>query len=265
MKALKQKYALVTGASSGIGREYALQLAARGYGIVLVSNREEENRAVAELIAVRFGVPTHSLCLDLATVDAAAQLHAHTEALGIEVEVLVCNAGILLFGALTATSSESLATITALHCTTPMLLCRLYAADMQRRGKGYILLTSSATAWMPLPTVAAYASTKSFLHTLACALHFELRKYGISVTGVYPGAVDTPLYRLEAGWRRRLVRWGVMSTPQSVARRGLRALFRGRKSVTPGLFTKIGVGICRLAPAWLIRLLIRIPAASQHF
>lgn len=85
---------------------------------------------------------------------------------------------------------------------------------------------SSATAWMPYPTIAAYAATKSFLRTFARSLNFEFRKYGVRVTGVFPGAVDTPLYDLDAACRRRLLRWGVMSAPQEVAQHGLRALFR---------------------------------------
>lgn len=88
---------------------------------------------------------------------------------------------------------------------------------MRRRGEGYILVMSSATAWMPYPTIAAYAATKSFLRTFARSLNFEFRKYGVRVTGVFPGAVDTPLYDLDAACRRRLLRWGVMSAPQEVA------------------------------------------------
>lgn len=152
-----------------------------------------------------------------------------------------------------------------LHCTTPALLCRLYGEEMRRRGEGYILVMSSATAWMPYPTIAAYAATKSFLRTFARSLNFEFRKYGVRVTGVFPGAVDTPLYDLDAACRRRLLRWGVMSAPQGVAQHGLRALFRGRSSCIPGVFTKICVCVCRLVPAWLMRCVLRIPAVARLF
>ena len=155
--------------------------------------------------------------------------------------------------------------IDTLHCTTPALLCRLYGEEMRRRGEGYILVMSSATAWMPYPTIAAYAATKSFLRTFARSLNFEFRKYGVRVTGVFPGAVDTPLYDLDAACRRRLLRWGVMSAPQGVAQHGLRALFRGRSSCIPGVFTKICVCVCRLVPAWLMRCVLRIPAVARLF
>ena len=183
----QRKYALVTGASSGIGREYAAQLAAKGYDLVMAGNRNEENRAAAREIAARYGVRTLPLCMDLSEPDAAVKLHAETSARGIEIGVLVCNAGVLLFGPLAAAPPERIGRIVTLHCTTPALLCRLYGEEMRRRGEGYILVMSSATAWMPYPTIAAYAATKSFLRTFARSLNFEFRKYGVRVTGVFPG------------------------------------------------------------------------------
>ncbi len=261
----QRKYALVTGASSGIGREYAAQLAAKGYDLVMAGNRDEENRAAAREIAARYGVRTLPLCMDLSEPDAAVKLHAETSARGIEIGVLVCNAGVLLFGPLAAAPPERIGRIVTLHCTTPALLCRLYGEEMRRRGEGYILVMSSATAWMPYPTIAAYAATKSFLRTFARSLNFEFRKYGVRVTGVFPGPVDTPLYDLDAACRRRLLRWGVMSAPQEVAQHGLRALFRGRSSCIPGVFTKICVCVCRLVPAWLMRCVLRIPAVARLF
>ena len=102
----QRKYALVTGASSGIGREYAAQLAAKGYDLVMAGNRNEENRAAAREIAARYGVRTLPLCMDLSEPDAAVKLHAETSARGIEIGVLVCNAGVLLFGPLAAAPPE---------------------------------------------------------------------------------------------------------------------------------------------------------------
>lgn len=265
MYSSQQKYALVTGASSGIGRAYAERLAARGYGVVTVSDRDEENRAVAQEIAARYGVPVVPLCADLAEPGAAERLHARTADRGLTIETLICNAGILLLGPLAATPPERIARIVTLHCTTCAQLCRLYGGEMRQRGGGYILLMSSATAWMPYPTIAAYAATKSFLRTFAQALRLEMRKYGVRVTGVFPGAVDTPFYDLSDRWRRRLVRWGAMSTPQEVARKGLRALYRGRARCIPGACTKLTVLVCRLAPAWLLRCVLRLPAVRRLF
>lgn len=255
--------ALVTGASSGIGREYALQLAAAGYDVILVSNREEENRQVADEIAWRCGVAAWPLYADLAEEGAAERIHAATEARGWQVGVLVCNAGMLRFGLFTDENPATIAALVTLHCTTPAQLCRLYGAGMRRRGHGRILVMSSSTAWMPYPTIAAYAATKSFLRSFARALHDELHDAGVCVTAVFPGAVDTPFYRLDAAWRRRLVRWGVMSTPREVAKKGLRALFRGRSRCIPGLFTKTCVFLCRLLPPAVIRAILRLKAVQR--
>lgn len=194
---------MVTGASSGIGREYALQLAAAGYDVILVSNREEENRQVADEIARRCGVAAWPLYADLAEEGAAERIHAATEARGWQVGVLVCNAGMLRFGLFTDENPATIAALVTLHCTTPAQLCRLY------------------------------------------------------------GAVDTPFYRLDAAWRRRLVRWGVMSTPREVAKKGLRALFRGRSRCIPGLFTKTCVFLCRLLPPAVIRAILRLKAVQR--
>lgn len=258
-----REYALVTGASSGIGYAFAAQLAARGYGVVLVSNRDEENRSAAERIAREYGVATLPLCMDLAQPDAAERLYAETSRRGLEIAVLVSNAGILLFGLLADTPPERLHTIVALHCTTPALLCRLYGDAMRRRGGGRILVVSSSTAWMPWPTIAAYAATKAFLHSFARSLDIELRDEGVTVTTLFPGAVDTPLYTLSERRRRWLVRCGVMLSPEAVARKGLRALFRGRRRCIPGLFTKLCLFFCRLIPAPWLRPLLRIPAVRR--
>ena len=100
---------------------------------------------------------------------------------------------------------------------------------------------------------------------LSCAraLRDELYDAGVRVTAVFPGAVDTPFYRLDAAWRRRRVRWGVMSTPREVAKKGLRALFRGRSRCIPGLFTKTCVFLCRLLPPAVIRAILRLKAVQR--
>lgn len=257
------KYALVTGAASGMGRAFVRQLAAAGYGVVAVDLNDEANRRAARETAACCGVPVRPLCLDLAAGDAACRLFDEVSAAGIAIEVLVCNAGVLLWGPLAECRPEQLQRIVALHCTTTTLLARLFGAPMRQRGHGAILVVSSSTAWMPYPTIAAYAATKSYLAAFAQALHDELAPYGVHVTALLPGAVDTPFYRLGERRRRRLRRWGVLSSPDEVARKGLRALRRGRRRCIPGLFTKLCVALCRLLPARIMGLVVRIPAVRR--
>ena len=117
-------YALITGASSGIGRCYATLLAERGYNIIAVSNQDAELKATAKDIVERHGVAVETICIDLTERDAARTIFEHTEREGWQVDILVCNAGMLLFSTLVRTSPEALGRIVDLHCTTTTLLCR---------------------------------------------------------------------------------------------------------------------------------------------
>lgn len=260
---MRNDYALITGASSGIGLEYARQLARVGYNIILVSNRDEENRLAAERIASEYGVRAEALYADLTAQGAARELYERVMAMGVEVSVLINNAGMLLFSTLRRTEPEAMERIIALHCTTPTLLCRLFAEDMARRGGGHILLMSSITAWTPFPTISHYAATKAYLRSFAQSLWYELRERGVSVTAVFPSAVDTPFYNLEDGQRRTLRRWGVMLSSEEVARKALRAMFAGKRRCLPGLLTKIEAAICYLLPAWALLPILKIPAVKR--
>lgn len=251
-------YALITGASSGIGRCYATLLAERGYAIIAVSNQAAELESVAVEIRERHGVEVHTMCINLAERDAARTIFEHTERQGWQVEILVCNAGMLLFSTLVNTDPERLATIIDLHCTTTTLLCRYYGEAMKERRKGRILIMSSSTAWLPYPTISHYSATKSYLKSFASALWYELHRYGVSVTAVFPGAVDTPFYKLSDKMRRRFVAMGIMMRPETIARRAIKAMMRGRRRLTPGLFTKLVVAICAILPARLLDLFLRI-------
>ena len=256
-------YALITGSTSGIGAEYAHQLASRGYGIVVVSNRREENLQMADHLRSRYGVETLPLYADLTRAEAAREIYDYVHQMGIEVEILVCNAGMLLFSTLCHTEPQALERIVALHCTTPTLLCRLFAERMVQRGRGRILVMSSITAWTPYPTISHYAATKAYLHSFAQSLWYEMRDKGVSVTTVYPSAVDTPFYNLENRMRRLLLRCGVMLSAESVARKALRAMFRGRRRCLPGFLTKVESAICWLLPAWALLPVMKIPMVRR--
>ena len=144
-----------------------------------------------------------------------------------------------------------------------MKLCRLFGADMAHRGSGKILIMCSMTAWTPYPTMSLYGSTKVLLKNFAQSLWYELRECGVSVTTIFPGAVDTPLYNLDNTTRKVLRTLGVMSSAESIARKGLKAMRRRRRTLVPGLFTKFVVLICRLLPAVALLPVIKIPAIRR--
>ncbi len=251
-------YALVTGSSSGIGRCYARELASRGYNIIAVSNQPDELEASAAELRHDYHVEAHAIECDLSRPEAANELYARCRTEGWVVDILVCNAGMLLFSTLTNTPTERLTRIIELHCTTTTLLCRLFGEEMKLRSSGRILIMSSATAWLPYPTISHYAATKAYLRTFGFALWYELHRYGVGVTVVLPGAVDTSFYNLSPTLRRLFVAIGIMQRPETIARRGVRAMMRGRRRLTPGLFTRLVVVICSLLPARLFELLLHI-------
>lgn len=241
-----------------MGRCYAHELAKRGYDIIAVSNREQELQSVGEELKTQYGVAVATITMDLADKDAAKELYDKCTTEGYDIEILICNAGMLLFSTLANTSPERLHTIIDLHCTTTTLLCRYFGEAMKLRGCGHILLMSSSTAWLPYPTISHYSATKSYIKSLAFALWYELHRHGVSVTAVFPGAVDTPFYNLSSKLRRTFVALGIMHRPETIARRGVKAMFRGRRRLTPGIFTKFVVGVCAILPARVLDLFLRI-------
>lgn len=251
-------YALITGASSGMGLCYAKELAQMGYNIIAVSNQPTELEAVATYLRAEYAIEAHAIYADLAERSSAKMLFDRCQSEGWEVEVLISNAGMLLFSTLTNTAPERLGTIIDLHCTTTTLLCRYFSEEMKRRRKGRILIMSSSTAWLPYPTISHYSATKAYLKNFAFALWYELHRYGVSVTAVFPGAVNTPFYKLSDKMRNRLSALGVLMRPEAVAKRGIRAMMRGKRRLTPGLFTRFVVAICAILPARVLDIIIRI-------
>ena len=257
------KIALITGASTGIGRRYAEQLAAKGHNVLIISNQRELNEEVAAAIEAQYGVRALPLYADLAQVNSAEQIYDFCQREGLEVDILISNAGILQFGQMLRMRDGLVELINALHCTTPAKLCRLFGADMCSRREGRILIMSSITAWTPYPTISLYGATKVYLKSFAQSLWYEFRPYGVKVTTVYPGAVDTPLYKLDDKYRRLFRRLGLMLSPEQLAKSGLRAMFRGSRSCIPGLFAKFVAAVCYLLPAHALLPVLKIPAIKR--
>ena len=147
------RYTLITGSSSGIGEQFARQSAARGENLILVSNQLQALQSVSSSIAQQYGVDVRILDIDLSAADAAERVYAFAQTVG-EVDTLISNAGVLHFGKFLNTTDSYIYFITALHYTTPMKLCRLFARDMVSRRSGRILIVSSMTAWTPYPTMS---------------------------------------------------------------------------------------------------------------
>ena len=258
------KYAVVTGAASGMGRCYALQLAQRGYGVVLVDINGEAAQELSLQITRQYNLPAPVICMDLTLPDAAERIASQCKACGWRVEILINNAGMLVASTVEKTEPERLCRIMALHCTTPLLLCRLLLPLMKEQGGGYILNISSITAWMDWPLVGMYGCTKRFVKDYSRALRIECMGTPVSVTTAIFGAVDTPMSGDMPFMRHRklLLRMGVMLSPERAARLALKAMFKRRATLIPCLSDRLVILLCPLLPN---RLLHRLMKRFAHF
>ena len=241
------KTALVTGASKGIGRCYALQLAALGYNVLMVASGEKELLAIAEEVRTASpNVRVRTLVNDLATPTAAEELFAWTEAEGIKVDVLINNAGIFSFCDILNTPIERIQRMIYLHDITATLNCRLYAADMIKRGGGRILNMSSFSIWMPYPGLSLYSASKAYLKSFSVAFSKEVEAQGVTVTAICPAGIATDLYGLSPKLQRFGLRTGILMSPESCARRSLNAMFRGCRCKVPDWWFRLFIPVCQL-------------------
>lgn len=250
-----KKYALVTGASSGIGFQYARVMAQRGYNLVIVSNQADAIVEKAEELRQEFSVDVVPLMRDLGTPEAARELYETCQAQNLEVEVLINNAGVYHSCDFMEEPERYNTLILNLHVNTPAMLIYYFGKDMEARKRGYILNMSSITSHIAVQRLAAYSATKAFLKNFSRSLHVELRYKGINVTAVCPGAVATDLYNISPTLKRLGVIFGIVITPERLAKRGVRAMFNGRVSITPGLINYILLFLIFFLPTGVLRLI----------
>lgn len=241
--------ALITGGDSGIGLEYARGLAALGYNLALVSNRPQALVEASRALSADYAVRVDCLEADLAIPGAARNVADWCDREGINPDILINNAGIFFMEYLGAESLGKADKMMALHMTTVADLCILFGARMKERGSGRILNMGSMTAWIPAPGIAVYSASKAFLVSFGKGLGHELRPFGVTLTTVCPAAVDTGLYPLTPRLRRNLRRIGIIRTPEWLARKVLRAMFRGRRLLRPGPLNRLVPFLVRLLPA----------------
>lgn len=233
-----------------MGLEFARQLAERGYDLILVSNRQEELDAAAESLRKQYAVAVTTRFQDLAQTDSADLLYAWcTEEAGILPDIVVNDAGMFFFKELETADLDRVQAMLNLHVTTVTRICILFGDAMRRRGSGYILNISSMAARLPVPGITIYSATKAYLKSFGKSFSFEMKPYGVGVTTVCPAAIATPLYRLSEKWLRRGVRIGVIRTPQWLVARALRAMFRGRRVISPSFMNIYLPFLIALLPA----------------
>jgi short-subunit dehydrogenase len=237
--------ALVTGASSGIGKEIALLLAERGYHIVLVARREKELNELAEQLS--YGATV--IAQDLGAPGAAKALFDAVRQKELDIEVLVNNAGFGRAEEHLATDIDTLESMNHLNITCLASLCRLFGEPMKSRGHGAILNVGSTAAYLPIPYMANYAASKAFVSSFTRAFRFEMAPHGVQVSLLSPGATVTE-FGLRAQNEGDFLKNkpGLMSAKE-VAAAGLEALFADVGEAVPGWMNKAMIIVLKFVPA----------------
>jgi short-subunit dehydrogenase len=238
--------ALVTGASSGIGASYARGLAARGCNLVLVARREQRLKELAHELEGAHGITAHVVPADLSSEDAAGNIRAATDKLGLRVDILVNNAGFGTYGPYETIDPKTDRQQVLVNIAAMVDLTHAYLPDMVKRADGSIINVSSIAALQPTPYVAVYGASKSFILSFSEALWAENRKRGVRVLACLPGATDTEYFDV-IGNNDEVV-FGSKVPPKVVVDKSLRALERRRPSKVVGLRYLFNALMPRLLP-----------------
>lgn len=238
------KWALVTGASSGIGLALAEELGACGVHLVLTARRRQRLVELRKRLRAAYGIRVELITADLAERGSPERIFAFTERRSIIVDLLVNNAGVGSYGDFFTRDLERELEIVQLNCAAVVCLTHLYLPGMVERRSGDILIVASTAAYQAVPYMATYAASKAFDLLFAEGLAQEVKRYGVRVCALCPGPTNSEFVSV-AGVPEQLP--GNMESPNQVARVGLHALAAGEHSVISGLTNWLGVEVQRVA------------------
>jgi hypothetical protein len=242
-----KKVALVTGASAGLGVDFARQLSKRGYRLVLAARRKDRLEALAQELG-----NARAVAIDLSKANAAAKLLADVEANGEVVDLLVNNAGFGLIGKFAELDAKRLRQMIDLNVGALMDLCRAAAPGMIERKSGGIINVASTAAFQPGPKMAVYFATKAFVLSFTEALHEELKPHGIKVSCLCPGPTRTEFGEVAGFNGNSMFERVAMESPE-VVEAGLAGLDKNHAVVVPGWMNKVTAASTRFAPRPVVR------------
>ncbi len=253
----RRQAALITGTSAGIGRELATVFAEHGFDLVVVARRRHELEALAASLKAGHGVEVTVIALDLTTPGAPQTLFETVQRQGIEVDVLVNNAGINFHGDFKDISLENHLSLIQLNIGALTALTHLYLRPMVERGYGRILNVASTSAFQPFPNLAVYAASKAYVLSLSEALSVELRGTGVTVTALCPGFTETTMLHTASATTGRLapVPSFVVGDAAQVARDGYQACIQGEVVQVSGRLNQLATFWMQHQPRWLGRTL----------
>jgi uncharacterized protein len=243
------KWALITGASAGIGMELAKLLAVGGANLILTARRADRLQKLASDLSTRHGVEVEVFSSDLTQHDAPAQIHAFTASKKIEIELLINNAGFGAFGNAHEIPAETMLEMIQVNCSAVVYLTRLYLPGMVERRHGDVMIVASLAAFQPVPYNSVYAATKAFDLLFAEGVAEEVRRFGVRVSALCPGPTTTE-FQTVAHQPDRTFR--SPEPADKVARVGLEALAEGKSYIISGTMNKLMKEAQRLAPRSLV-------------
>lgn len=242
------KWALVTGASAGIGAELARELARQGAKLILTARRRDRLEALAAELAA-LGAETRIVVADLNDPAAPQQIYDQTEGAGLSVEILVNNAGLGQYGAFHLSPADQEVSQVRVNCEAVVRLTRFFITRMVDRRQGWILVVASTASFQPVPYLSTYAATKAFDRFFALGIAAEAARFGIKVTALCPGPTESEFFDV-AGAEAFKGR-GMQPAPE-VARQAIAALARGQRTIIPTLNGRITALLVRFLPVGLI-------------
>jgi len=244
-KEWRDKWALVTGASAGIGVALATQLAGDGTHLVLTARRRDRLEELARSLQKKYGIQTEVFVADLAQAEAPEKIYSFTREKGIAVDLLINNAGFGQYGELTAVKTQRLLDMVQVNCHAVVHLTRLFLPEMVARRRGDILILASTAAFQAVPYISTYAATKAFDLFFAEGLAEEMKPHGIRVCALCPGSTESEFHAV-AGQEQFTAK--NQETAEKVARAGLQALAAGKSYVISGLGNYLGAHSQRIVP-----------------
>ena len=242
------KWALVTGASAGIGVALARGLARRGAKLILTARRAERLKSLAAEFAAQ-GIETRIVVADLNDPAAPQQIYDATEGAGLTVDILINNAGLGQYGAFQSSDPEQEFSMVRVNCEAVVRLSRLFVPRMVERRRGWVLVVASTASFQPLPYLATYAATKVFDRFFALGLAEEVAQYGINVTALCPGTTESEFFEVA---RAGAFRTRKLQSADEVARLAIAALVRGQRTILPKWSGRFTAFLVRFLPIGLI-------------
>lgn len=250
----KGKTALITGASGGIGEEFARQLAARGMDLILVARSEDKLRALAQQLAQQHGIKAQAIPADLGISGAAQRLLDVCTAQQLRVDLLVNNAGSGTFGKFEEIPAERDHQLIQLNIAAVSDMAHLFIPPMLQRGEGAVINVASSASFQPTPYFAVYGASKAFVLSLSESLWALYRRRGVRVMALCPGPVATGFFEATQSNIAEVKMFQLTMTPQQVVSGGLKAFERGRCTYIPGWMNRLMAFSPRTGPRWLTAL-----------